>query len=85
MLVKIAHVNSTMKSVHVSLGFGVYGSAGLHMGFTLIPKFTLTLNPPSAKGVSGYDSSSTGASIITYTILGVPYYNYSIMGPQNLF
>ena len=21
--------------------------------------------------------------IITYTILGIPYYNYSIMGPQN--
>ena len=24
-----------------------------------------------------------GASIITYIILGVPYYKYSIMGPQN--
>ena len=24
-----------------------------------------------------------GASIITYIILGVPHYNYSIMGPQN--
>ena len=26
-----------------------------------------------------------GASIITYTILGVPYYNYSTMGPKTLF
>ena len=25
-----------------------------------------------------------GALIITYTILGVPYYNYSIMGPKLL-
>ena len=23
--------------------------------------------------------------VITYTILGVPYYNYSIMGPKNPF
>ena len=27
----------------------------------------------------------TGAYIITYTALGVPYYNYSIMGPKTLF
>ena len=26
--------------------------------------------------------SNIGALIITYTILGVPYYNYSIMGPK---
>ena len=26
-----------------------------------------------------------GASIITYIILGVPYYNYSILGPKTLF
>ena len=26
-----------------------------------------------------------GALIITYTILAVPYYNYSIMGPKTLF
>ena len=26
-----------------------------------------------------------GAQIITYTILGVLYYNYSIMGPKTLF
>ena len=26
-----------------------------------------------------------GALIITYTILGVPYYDYSIMGPETLF
>ena len=28
---------------------------------------------------------SVGALIITYTILGVPYYIYSIMGPETLF
>ena len=28
--------------------------------------------------------SNIGALAITYTILGVPYCNYSIMGPQNL-
>ena len=26
-----------------------------------------------------------GAYIVTNTIVGVPYYNYSIMGPQTLF
>ena len=26
-----------------------------------------------------------GALIITYTILGVPYYKYTIMGPKTLF
>ena len=26
-----------------------------------------------------------GALIISYTIKGVPYYNYSIMGPKTLF
>ena len=26
-----------------------------------------------------------GALIITYTILGVPYYDSSIMGPETLF
>ena len=30
-------------------------------------------------------SSNIGALIITYTILGAPYYNYSIMGPKTLF
>ena len=25
------------------------------------------------------------ALIITYTVLGVPYYNYSILGPKTLF
>ena len=28
---------------------------------------------------------NTAALIISYTILGVPYYNYSIMGPNTLF
>ena len=26
-----------------------------------------------------------GAVMVTYTILGVPYYNYSRMGPKTLF
>ena len=26
-----------------------------------------------------------GALIVAYTVLGVPYYNYSIMGPKTLF
>ena len=26
-----------------------------------------------------------GALTITYTILGLPYYNFSIMGPKTLF
>ena len=29
--------------------------------------------------------SNIGALIITYTILGVPYYIYSIIGPKILF
>ena len=29
--------------------------------------------------------SNIGALIIPYTILGAPYYNYSIMGPKTLF
>ena len=29
--------------------------------------------------------SNIGAFIITYTISGAPYYNYSIMGPKTLF
>ena len=28
---------------------------------------------------------SIGAYTITYTILGAPFYNYSIMGPETLF
>ena len=28
---------------------------------------------------------NVGAQIITHTILGVPYYIYSIMGPRTLF
>ena len=28
---------------------------------------------------------SIGVLIITYTILGVPYYNYSTLGPKTLF
>ena len=28
---------------------------------------------------------TTGAVIVTYTFLGVPYYNYSIMGPKTPF
>ena len=30
-------------------------------------------------------SPNLGASIITYIILGAPYYNYSILGPKTLF
>ena len=30
-------------------------------------------------------NSNLGASIITYIILGAPYYIYSIMGPETLF
>ena len=29
--------------------------------------------------------SNMGALVITHTILGVPYYSYSIMGPKTLF
>ena len=35
-------------------------------------------------GVEGV-GSAIGALIITYTILGVPHYTYSIMGPKTLF
>ena len=31
------------------------------------------------------DDFTIGASIIPNTSVGVPYYNYSIMGPQTLF
>ena len=34
-------------------------------------------------GVEGV-GSAIGALIITYTILGVPHYTYSIMGPKTL-
>ena len=30
-------------------------------------------------------NSHIGALILTYTMLGVPYYSYSIMGPKALF
>ena len=43
-----------------------------------------TPNPP---GVSECERRrpTIGALIITYTILGVSYHSYSIMGPQTLF
>ena len=36
--------------------------------------------------VGGLRASSTiGAYIITKTVLGLPYYNYSTMGPKTIF
>ena len=35
-------------------------------------------------GLSGLEVH-IGALIVTYTILGVPYYKYSIMGPKTVF
>ena len=32
-----------------------------------------------------HDKPTIGSSIIAYTILGVPHYTYSIMGPKALF
>ena len=35
--------------------------------------------------VACYVKCTTGASIIAYSTLGVPCYNYSFMGPKTLF
>ena len=43
----------------------------------------LGLSGPTARLVHGQVASYTRASIFTYTILGLPYYTYSIMGPQS--
>ena len=39
---------------------------------------------PAGSRVSGL-GGNIGASIVTYTILGVPYYSYCIVGPKTLF
>ena len=41
--------------------------------------------PSAPEKGSQQNHSTVGALAITYTILGDPYYTYSIMGPKTLF
>ena len=54
------------------------------MGPWVHPKMEGLSSLPGVEGL-GFRVDTIGASIITSTILGVPYYNYGIMGRKTLF